>query len=74
MTVYVEYERLGGGEGGDFSYKSPIAPRKGDSIIYEQENEGVTWHLLVQHVSHYTNGGYNEIHIRAELEEEEIWS
>jgi hypothetical protein len=72
MTIYVEYEGYDGIPDGDFSYESSIAPRKGDTIIYEEENEGITSWFLVKHVSHYTNGGYNEIHIRAGLKEREV--
>jgi hypothetical protein len=65
MTIYVEYD------GEDFSYESSIAPRVGENIIYEQENEGITQYFRVLSVAYYTNGGYNEIHIKAELEYEE---
>ena len=67
MTAYVEYD------GGDFSYETSISPNVGDSIIYEQENEGITQHFKVLSVAHYTNGGYNELHIKAELEYEETF-
>ena len=65
MTIYVDYD------GGDFSYKSGMVPRVGENIIYEQENEGLTQHFKVLSVAYYTNGEYNEIHIKAELEFEE---
>jgi len=65
MTIYVEYDD------GDFSYESSIAPRVGENIIYEHENEDITQFFKVLSVAYYTNGGYNEIHIKAELEYEE---
>lgn len=68
MTIYVEYD------GGDFSYESSIAPRVGENIIYEQENEGITQYFKVLSVAYYTNGGYNEVHIKAELEHEESFN
>jgi hypothetical protein len=62
MTAYVEYD------GGDFKYETSVSPNVGDSIIYEKENECVTYYLKVLSVAHYTNGSYSELHINAELE------
>jgi len=65
MTIYVEYDD------GDFSYESGVVPRIGENIIYEQENKGITQYFKVIYVAYYTNRGYNEVHMKAELEFEE---
>ena len=62
MYIYVRYDD------GDFNYKSNVVPRVGENIIYEQENEGITQYFKVLSVAYYTNGEYNEVHIKAELE------